>query len=304
MAYISDWVIVTVYYLRKMKIEELEKLKVDPDSTSVYLAINNAVNQLYSFDAAGRTPLVKPDYPYEYEDRWHEACYTARYMYAYSYEYLQMFKEFLNMVPEVEDLRVASLGCGSMVDAWSLHRAIYTANRDIAVRYYGVDIVSWESKYIPKVTTFKSLKFVNDKAGKFLLEKDKIDYDVIIFPKSIGDIYADHLDFQRVIDALGENSNRRFYLLTSKITYAGSSMRNDEHLLKIASDRIIASGFCLNKKKKKKGEDVPIKNRNNGYIYPVEIDINEVKRLSGRYPILRRSFENYSIYEFVRKGKI
>ena len=71
-----------------MKIEELEKLKVDPDSTSVYLAINNAVNQLYSFDAAGRTPLVKPDYPYEYEDRWHEACYTARYMYAYSYEYL------------------------------------------------------------------------------------------------------------------------------------------------------------------------------------------------------------------------
>ena len=286
-----------------MKVEELSKLKRDPDFASINSAINNAVSQLYSFDASGRAPLIKPDYPHEYEDRWHEACYTARYMFAYSYEYLQMFKDFLNMVPDVEELKVVSLGCGSMVDAWSLHRAIYSANRDIVVRYYGVDIVSWESKYIPKVTTFKSLKFINDKAGKYLMVKDKIDYDVIVFPKSIGDISADALDFQRILDALGGNSNRKFFLIASKITYGGSSLRNDESLLKRLTERIIESGFLLNRKIERKGEDVPIAAGRTGYFYPAEIDVNEVNRLSGRYPILKRSFENYSIYEFVRKGQ-
>lgn len=287
-----------------MKIEDLRKLKRDPDFASIDTAINNAVSQLYYFDSTARAPLIKPDYPHEYEDRWHEACYIARYMYAYSYEYLQMFKEFLNMVPEVEELRVASLGCGSMVDAWSLHRAIYSANRDIAVSYYGVDIVSWESKYIPQVTTFKSLNFVNDKAGTFLIEKDKVDFDVIVFPKSIGDISEDSQDFQRLLNALCKNTNGRFHLITSKITYGDSSLRNDESLLNRVTDRILESGFCLNRKIEKKGEDIPIAAGRTGYFYPVEIDVNEVKRLSGRFPILKRSFENYSIYEFVRKGQI
>lgn len=284
-----------------MKLEEFEKRKVDPDFASINEAINNAVDELKALNAIGRAPLLKPDYPHEYEDRWHEACYIARYMFAYSYEYLQMYKDLLNLYPESKVLKILSLGCGSMVDAWSLHRAIYSVNRDVVVKYYGVDAVVWEKKYVPKVTTFNKLQFINDKAGRYLKGAEEIDFDVIVFPKSIGDIYTDTMDFQRMVDALMGNTKQRFFLVASKIVYSEQSLRSDESVLEIVVKQILAAGYRLNKRIERKGEDKAIASGRSGYFYPIEIDVNEVCNLSGRYPILKRTFENYSIYEFIKE---
>ena len=284
-----------------MKLEEFEKRKVDPDFASINEVINNAVDELKVLNAIGRAPLLKPDYPHEYEDRWHEACYIARYMFAYSYEYPQMYKDLLNLDPELKALKILSLGCGSMVDAWSLHRAIYSVSRDVAVKYYGVDAVVWEKKYVPKVTTFTKLQFINDKAGRYLKGAEDIDFDVIVFPKSIGDISSDTMDFQRMVDALRGNTKQRFFLVASKIVYSEQSLRSDESVLEIVVKQILAAGYRLNKRIERKGEDKAIASGRSGYFYPIEIDVNEVCNLSGRYPILKRTFENYSIYEFMKE---
>ena len=284
-----------------MKLEEFEKRKVDPDFASINEVINNAVDELKVLNAIGRAPLLKPDYPHEYEDRWHEACYIARYMFAYSYEYLQMYKDLLNLDPELKALKILSLGCGSMVDAWSLHRAIYSVSRDVAVKYYGVDAVVWEKKYVPKVTTFTKLQFINEKAGTYLKGAEDIDFDVIVFPKSIGDISSDTMDFQRMVDALRGNTKQRFFLVASKIVYSEQSLRSDESVLEIVVKQILAAGYRLNKRIERKGEDKAIASGRSGYFYPIEIDVNEVCNLSGRYPILKRTFENYSIYEFMKE---
>lgn len=58
----------------------------------------------------------------------------------------------------------------------------------------------------------------------------------------------------------------------------------------------------MNRKIEKRGENIAIASGRSGWLYPVEIDVNEVNRLSGRYPILKRTFENYAVYEFKRKG--
>lgn len=284
-----------------MKLEELEKRKVDPDFASINETINNAVDELKALNAKGRAPLLKPDYPHEYEDRWHEACYTARYMFAYSYEYLQMYTDLLNLDPEMKALKILSLGCGSMVDAWSLHRAIYLVNRDVSVNYYGVDAVVWEKKYVPKVTTFTKLQFINDKAGTYLKGAEDIDFDVIVFPKSIGDISRDTMDFQRMLDALRGKTKQRFFLVASKIVYSEQSLRNDESVLEIVVKQFLTAGYRLKKKVERRGEDKAIAAGKSGCFYPIEIDVNEVCNLSGRYPILKRTFENYSIYEFIKE---
>lgn len=67
------------------------------------------------FDA-GRIP--------DYSDINIQQLYLLRYVYAYAFEYKYMYEFLLQRCHHFDSIEVTSIGCGSMVDYWSLSRVV------------------------------------------------------------------------------------------------------------------------------------------------------------------------------------
>lgn len=97
--------------------------------------------------------FIDGNYPgNQYRNKLFEEYYFFRYGYAYAFEYALLYENVLKSYQAREDsiFGVCSLGCGSLIDAWSLAYAKAKleeeGNQNIAnlsLRYYGVDIRKW-----------------------------------------------------------------------------------------------------------------------------------------------------------------
>lgn len=118
-----------------------------------------------------------------------QAMYILRYLYGYAYEYKRMYRELLDREPlSGNTLAVTSIGCGNMVDYWSLRTALRERPETAAaVDYTGVDISGWSRRFHIRAASGDRAKFVQMDAAAYLKEPDRAASDVYIFPKSIGE---------------------------------------------------------------------------------------------------------------------
>ena len=120
-----------------------------------------------------------------------QELYILRYLYGYAYEYKQMYLRLLDrMERPVKRLTVTSIGCGNMVDYWSLRAALAQRPGKVdRVDYTGVDINGWSRRFQIRPDQWDRAEFVQADPADWLREQaasGAAPSDVYMFPKSIG----------------------------------------------------------------------------------------------------------------------
>lgn len=107
--------------------------------------------------------------------------YMLRYFPAYLAEYYLIYDQLLEFDFLDEPPNVLSIGAGCGLDFWGLHFAAKKYGRQ--VRYTGIDVVKWEQW--DSLESDSAWMIAKDIAT--WTEFDEPDYNVVIFPKSIGE---------------------------------------------------------------------------------------------------------------------
>lgn len=149
-----------------------------------------------------------PDYRYYIV----QDLYAMRYDLAYAHEYKRMYTRLLQRMSPGSELEVTSLGCGNMVDYWSLKRVLPANCR---VSYHGVDVIDWDDKFAgckgDKIDF--SLQYISD----YLYDCDELESDVYVFPKSISEIDDDELEaICRIISEKGFAKDEVHFLFSMR----------------------------------------------------------------------------------------
>lgn len=138
--------------------------------------------------------------------------YIIRYGLAYAFEYKRMYKRLLESLTPGRTLEVTSLGCGNMVDYWSL-KQVLPAN--CSVRYHGVDVIDWNDKF--PAWARDRIDFVQEGINDYLAECDSLTSDVYVFPKSISELSKDEVeDICRMIREKGFAKNEVHFLFSMR----------------------------------------------------------------------------------------
>ena len=309
-AFIINDSTVTVIPERKQRLRTLEDLKnykvpyhVEHDFATVELVLKRALSDIKTM----KCPCIKPQRPLSYGDKWNRSAYALRYFYAYIAEYINMFLDLLYLGLPVSEIKVLSIGCGAKIDIWSLQEALKIQRVERNIQYTGVDKEDWgHDGYCPSTENHvNETTIYNQFAGDFL-SKEKLDYDVYLFPKSIGDIYFfddESNDFSKIIAAFkeGQIMKDHFYIVASMIKY-DDGIRNDIVPLQKLINGVENNCFkCKGCFVNETSDRYIVDPRN--YVrypeYPANI-LPDVEKLTGYKPILSRSRELYMICEFER----
>lgn len=263
--------------------------------------INTAISDLEKYENNGVAPALKPDYPKNYSRPWDRSCYISRYIYAYTYEYIRMYLNVINMGIKEGPLRVLSVGCGVMSDAWALEEALKIRHIDKEVKYVGIDNAEWEERYSPKTEMDSTIK--KEDAGEYLLNCDSIDYDIILFPKSLRDIWLDNVTaFDNIKRALTLNGlKEEFYILFSFPDYKrAEDLAKDQRLAKTLVDCVINRGYSCIDYKENEIKNERIDCAMLPFPLPSHHACSKVNELTDRNIMTHRSYEHYCIYR-IRK---
>lgn len=83
-----------------------------------------------------------------YEDKEIQQFYLLRYAFAYAFEYSNMYDTILSKIKNINQIEVTSIGCGAMIDYWSLIKSIKERKLDyIKITYTGIDKIDWNYKF-------------------------------------------------------------------------------------------------------------------------------------------------------------
>ena len=115
-----------------------------------------------------------------------QRLYLLRYAFAYAYEYTDMYAEVLAKMHNPSKVSVASIGCGAMLDYWSLVQAIEKKRKiECNIRYCGIDEINWNYKVIRREDA--QIHFGIGNAIDFFEKNTQFISDVYFFPKSISE---------------------------------------------------------------------------------------------------------------------
>jgi hypothetical protein len=111
--------------------------------------------------------------------------YLLRYFPAYLVEYYLIYKKLIEYNHLELPFNILSIGCGCGIDYYGLFFAMKEANIDFSsnVRYMGLDRIKWD--YFYNMENDNCYLLHQDLAN--LKQFDKNNYNIIIFPKSIGE---------------------------------------------------------------------------------------------------------------------
>lgn len=265
-------------------------------------AIVNAEAFLAAEKAAGTLPEFR-DYLFDYNNIKQQAAYNMRYLYAYSYEYLTMLLKMVNMGLPQSKIRMLSLGCGTKADLWALEEAFIRKKLFPEIEYIGVDKALWEKNLC--IDSQKNISIearYGEKAGEYLAKTNDLRFDIIMFPKSFGDIIKnDGEDFKKIMLS--------FTHMPLKDTFyvAFSFVQNETEDIIIKArrlaDNVINRGYSgtfeFVEAEDNKGEI--------GYSREVPFELlpgryaESSKALAGRHYIKYRNYENNLICKFVKE---
>ena len=117
-----------------------------------------------------------------YNDDFIQQYYLLKYLPAYFTEYYDLYRKIItrNFLPS--KYNILSIGCGCGLDFWGINFAIENFNKKNILHYDGIDIVDWNYKD----SCNKDMNILtNDINNIKVLPKQ--DYNIVIFPKSIGE---------------------------------------------------------------------------------------------------------------------
>lgn len=164
----------------------------------------------------------------DYENSVLQDVYTLRYGLAYAHEYKRMYARLLEKMTPGRELEVVSLGCGNMVDYWSLRRVLPD---DCHIRYHGVDTIDWNDKFT--ACPGDTVDFTQQDIYNYIDSCEKLTADIYIFPKSIIELEYDEVqNIGQLFLSKGVEKNEVHLLF---------SVRENEYSLK----RDIAKTRCL-----------------------------------------------------------
>ena len=109
--------------------------------------------------------------------------YMMRYFPAYLAEYRMIYEQLLEFEFFDDPLNILSVGCGCGIDLWGLDFATEDNREVMLTTYTGLDIVDWQ--YRDDLDRDNVWYLQEDVTG--LTELDEPGYNLIIFPKSIGE---------------------------------------------------------------------------------------------------------------------
>lgn len=148
----------------------------------------------------------------DYTNELLQDVYVMRYDLAYAFEYKRMYQNLLNSLTPGRMLEVTSLGCGNMIDYWSLKQVLPAF---CSVRYHGVDVVDWEDKFA--ACYGDRIDFAQESIADYLADCDELTSDVYVFPKSISEIDDDEVeDICRTICEKGFAKDKVHFLFSMR----------------------------------------------------------------------------------------
>lgn len=257
----------------------------------------------------------------DYSDKHIQQLYLLRYAYAYAFEYKCMYSYLMDKRGLENKVKVTSIGCGSLIDYWSL---VHAVSEDYNICYRGIDIIDWAYKVQPR--TCDDVDCVVGDAIKLLQGADSFSSDIFIFPKSISELLPDEVSTLAVCFS-GENGKKllknKVHFLFSLRTDPGSIVR-DMSKTQIIYDRMLACGFHTSDKSNQylgfnesiKGKN--IRNIDDDFAHPGNVvdflkdlyerceDIEtcqekeDCKGRLGRWPILKCRYATWQIFTFER----
>jgi hypothetical protein len=122
----------------------------------------------------------------DYSNKKIQQLYLLRYAFAYAFEYKSMYEDMFPKIKNLDNLKVTSIGCGAMIDYWSLVKLLLEKKmEDKQIAYIGVDEINWNYKIRKRSSDFGYLK--NKNIVDYLNEIELFDSDIYFFPKSISE---------------------------------------------------------------------------------------------------------------------
>lgn len=176
-----------------------------------------------------------------YEDIHIQQYYLLRYAYAYAFEYKRMYETLFERYTPRSSIDVTSIGCGTMIDYWSLVRVLkQDAHPNVAVNYTGIDQIDWNYQ-IPgrkKDTVIFCHNNVIDEFSQY----DVLESDVYFFPKSISEFSDD--DYKKLCKIFRKTPivEDQLHILISVRSDQGSMNRDLQRAEQLRS-AIIKNGF-------------------------------------------------------------
>lgn len=113
-----------------------------------------------------------------------QRLYLLRYLPAYTIEYYLMYKQMFGTGFLGNDINVISIGSGCGIDFWGLKYACDKVTKAYNISYTGLDVVDWNYRDNLDIDEFY---FLEDDLNN-LTELDEESYNIIVFPKSIGEL--------------------------------------------------------------------------------------------------------------------
>lgn len=291
----------------RLTMENLKTLKVPYNVEDDYQEIERILKLARDDIESMESPIVKPKRPLNYSDKWNRGAYALRYYYAYIFEYINLFLDLIDLGVPDEEIKIMSIGCGAKIDAWALQEALKIQRIHRKVLYTGIDKEDWSRDgYCPNTETHivdDSTTF-NCCAGKYLMGSEKLDYDIYLFPKSIGDIY--YFDttgeaFDRIKRAFENKEIKKdcFYIAASTIRYEDGAWDDIAALEEVKKstekNHFVCTGSYVNESINR--YIVDYRNYVRYPEYPPAI-LPDVERLTGYKPTFSRSRERYLIFKF------
>lgn len=228
-----------------------------------------------------------------------------------------MYQFLLRKLPPFQSLEVTSVGCGSMVDYWSLSRVV---GDSCTIDYRGIDTIEWFYKFPAR--PWDSVEYFCGNAVDYF-EQEELSSDVYIFPKSISEFSLNEV--AQIAECFSPNSilKDRVHFLFSLRTDQGS-MARDTQKTQLLFNQMLLCGFQTSDKGTGYyhfGADVKDKNIHNvdpDFMLPGAI-IDCLKELYefcpdysscinqqgcqsrlGRYPILKCKYAAWQVFSFER----
>lgn len=258
----------------------------------------------------------------DYGDKFIQQYYMLRYFPAYLAEYFLMFKKLFKYKFLNSSLRVLSLGCGCGIDYWGLYFAAQSKGVSLDdMVYSGIDIIKWNYRHNFDHHNVRFFK----KDISTISKLNRRDYNVIVFPKSIGEFSDDVFGNIEQILANSQFKRQRICVLCSVMKESCAQffdITRSERIAKILNEH--HSFECLDNPAEfwtyKRSEG--IRRVCNDFVYPDEIK-NYISILSekcptfiennqackadcsalNRQPILKTDYINYQAIRFEKKSK-
>jgi len=248
-----------------------------------------------------------------------QRLYLLRYAFAYAFEYELMYRAVLSDLEIDNEIMVASIGCGTMIDYWALAQVIEKQRLDYGVRYIGIDTIDWQYRFEGREGD--SVRFVQRNAEQMFRMNRQLMSDVYFFPKSISEFS------EREMDEIVEKFRTKpiykdviFVCISLRANEA--SMQRDLERTRMLIEALEDNGFSASQdcdEYCEYSENVGIIACDNSYCYPEEVlqyisnlnreceyfsiwgeNCDESCLCLNRFPVLKTGLMRYQVIKFER----